>query len=129
MKNEKWGMKSEKWRVKNELTISNQIKKRLPQKVVSFFFIEGELPYILAYATAPTKCIIHFSLFTFHLKQVESGAEEYIATIQSKLRGGTWIDKLVIVAIGLDILIRVEIKEVIHTQGQRGLRSKVVRYR
>ena len=36
---------------------------------------------------------------------------------------------MVIVAIGLDILIRVEIKEVIYTQGQRGLRSKVVRYR
>ena len=53
---------------------------------------------------APTKCIIHFSFFTFHLKQVEGGAEEYIATIQSKLWGGTWIDKLVIVAIGLDVL-------------------------
>lgn len=97
------------------LLLSNQIKKRLPFGVVSFFFIEGELPHILAYATAPTKCIIHFSFFTFHLKQVEGGTEEYIATIQSKLWGGTWIDKLVIVAIGLDIFLWVEIKEVIYT--------------
>ena len=51
-------MKSE-----NELTISNQIKKRLPFGVVSFYF----------------------SFFVLHLKQVEGGAEEYIATIQSKL--------------------------------------------
>ena len=49
--------------MKSELTISNQIKKRLPFWVVSF----------------------HFSLLVFHLKQVEGGAEEYIATIQSKL--------------------------------------------
>ena len=69
--------------MKSELTISNQIKKRLPFWVVSFFFIEGELPHILAYATCPYE--MHYSLFTFHLKQVEGGAEEYIATIQSKL--------------------------------------------
>lgn len=63
------------------LLLSNQIKKRLPFGVVSFFFIEGELPHILAYATLPLQNV----LFTFHLKQVEGGAEEYIATIQSKL--------------------------------------------
>ena len=57
-------MNSEKRKVNSELTISNQIKNRLTFGIVSFFFIEGELPYILAYATAPTKCIIHFSLKT-----------------------------------------------------------------
>ena len=65
--------------MKSELTISNQIKKRLPFGVVSFFFIEGELPHILAYATCPYE--MHYSLFTFHLKHIESSTKEHIATI------------------------------------------------
>ena len=59
---------------------------------------------------------------------MEGSASKDIASIEPKLRSGSWIDKLVIIVINLDIFLRIKVKEVVHPKGNRGLWSKVIRY-
>lgn len=77
--------------------------------------------------TAPKKSGF-FYLYNMASEEMEGSASKDIASIEPKLRSGSWIDKLVIIVINLDIFLRIKVKEIVHPKGKRGLWSKVIRY-